>query len=46
MKGGPAPVPLRYAIEAPLRAGLVLGFAAFGEAEIRAGIRRLAVALD
>ena len=35
----------RYAIEASRRAGLVLGYAAFGEAEIRAGVRRLAIAL-
>jgi GntR family transcriptional regulator/MocR family aminotransferase len=35
----------RHAIEAPRSAGLLLGYAAFGEAEIRAGVSRLAESL-
>ncbi|HEX2181005.1 MAG TPA: PLP-dependent aminotransferase family protein [Rubrobacteraceae bacterium] len=34
-----------YGIEPPQRGGLLLGYAAVGEAEIRAGVRRLAAAL-
>ena len=35
-----------YYREPPRRAGLLMGYAALGDAEIRAGVRRLASAMD